>query len=316
MTKATKITDGAMLTAIFAVLILINKYTAGAFLDLIIYILPIPMTAFSVKYGHKNSLPVFLAMIATSAFLGNMTGIFYAISSALIGLVLGGCIYSKVDGTKTLFLIMLLSALMSVFNTVILASIFSYDFNGQLMQMQQMLTETLTASGMPIPESMLALNYMLRMLVISAALAGVIQGLLTYYIGLAILKKLRFSVEKPKSIFEYYPNKFTSYVALLGFCVYMLTGALNTDGDIYMTIVQTLGMCAVVYLMAFGFICLLLFVRVYTDNKLLAVIGAFLVAVIAVPFCVILGYLYIAGNLHTQLLEAYYHRKQLKNYKG
>ena len=49
--KTLKITTGAMIVAIFAILLLLNRQTAGFFEELFVYLLPIPMVAYSAKYG-------------------------------------------------------------------------------------------------------------------------------------------------------------------------------------------------------------------------------------------------------------------------
>ena len=46
--KTRKLTFGAMVAAIFGVLLLLNRQSGGLFSDLFLFILPIPMTAYSV----------------------------------------------------------------------------------------------------------------------------------------------------------------------------------------------------------------------------------------------------------------------------
>ena len=52
--KTLKITTGAMIVAIFAILLLLNRQTAGFFEELFVYLLPIPMVAYSAKSGGKS----------------------------------------------------------------------------------------------------------------------------------------------------------------------------------------------------------------------------------------------------------------------
>ena len=87
--RTQELTYGAMLVAVFGVLLLVNRQTAGLFEDVIFFVLPIPMTIFSLRYGWKDSIPVYVCMVALSFFLGTLYTIFYAITNALLGIVLG-----------------------------------------------------------------------------------------------------------------------------------------------------------------------------------------------------------------------------------
>ena len=76
-----RITTGAMILAIFAVLLLLNRQTGGVFEGFFIYILPVPMVIYSAKFDWKSGLMVFAGMCAFSLFFGTLTSIFYAVSS-------------------------------------------------------------------------------------------------------------------------------------------------------------------------------------------------------------------------------------------
>ena len=97
-----RITTGAMILAIFAMLLLLNRQTGGVFEGFFIYILPVPMVVYSAKFDWKSGLMVFAGMCAFSLFFGTVTSIFYAVSSALLGLIFGACLFKKVDMTITL----------------------------------------------------------------------------------------------------------------------------------------------------------------------------------------------------------------------
>ena len=54
--RTQELTYGAMLIAVFGVILVLNRQTAGLFEELIFFILPIPMTIFTIRYGRKDSL--------------------------------------------------------------------------------------------------------------------------------------------------------------------------------------------------------------------------------------------------------------------
>ena len=134
--KTQELTFGAMIVAIFGVLLLINRQTGGMFEGFFMFIFPIPMVAFSARYGWKDSLAVFVCTVLIAFFFGTFTGIFYAVSMSFIGMVYGSCIYSQRDMNRTLILIMILSAAAELLCTIALATVAGFDLNADIMAMQ------------------------------------------------------------------------------------------------------------------------------------------------------------------------------------
>ena len=64
-----------MLIAVFGVLILLNRQTGGLFEEAFVYIFPLPMTAYSAKYGLRSGVPVFIGMVMITLFCGSFTAI-------------------------------------------------------------------------------------------------------------------------------------------------------------------------------------------------------------------------------------------------
>jgi hypothetical protein len=145
--QALRLTTGAMFLAIFAILLLVNRQTGGFFEEFFIYLLPIPMVAYASIYNWKSALTVFAGMCAFSFFFGTFTSAFYAITAALVGLVLGTCLYYKVDLSVTMFVVMAMSAVFNVLSTVTLASLFGYDIDMELAEMQNMMNSVFEKAG-------------------------------------------------------------------------------------------------------------------------------------------------------------------------
>ena len=110
--KTQSITYGAMIIAIFGMLLLLNRQTGSFFEEVFLYIFPIPMVAYAAIYGWKRSLPVFVGMCLISFLCGTFTSIFYAISQAFIGLVFGTSLNHHRDMTRTLLMVMVLSVVL------------------------------------------------------------------------------------------------------------------------------------------------------------------------------------------------------------
>ena len=138
-----KLTFGAMLIAVFGVLILLNRQTGGLFEEAFVYIFPLPMTAYAAKYGLRSGVPVFIGMVMITLFCGSFTAIFYAITAALLGLAFGACLHHHVDTTRTMILVMILAAVFNLLSTIVLASLFGYDLNREIAEMQSMMSQAM-----------------------------------------------------------------------------------------------------------------------------------------------------------------------------
>ena len=288
-----------MIVAIFGVLLLINRQTGGFLEGVFMFIFPIPMVAFSAKYGWKDSLPVFFCTVLIAFLFGTFTAIFYAISMSFIGMVYGSCIKADRDMNRTLILVMVLSAAAELICSVALASLFGIDINQDIMAMQEGMNQMFEQAGISTASGILSYDYLRRMYVISMGFMGAMEGLVVYYLSLMILRKLRYPIKKPKPLTSYYPSKISGFIAFALVLVYIYTTAKPLSNGLAQDILQSAGMCGVIYLIFFGYIALLLMCNVYLHlpRAIGMILSLFLTMAISyIPM--IPGYAYISGGLH------------------
>ena len=272
-TKTQELTYGAMIVAIFGVLLLVNRQTGGFFEGFFMFVFPIPMVAFSARYGWKDSLPVFVCTVLIAFLFGTFTAIFYAISMSFIGMVYGSCIKAEKDMNRTLLLVLFLSAAAELICSVALASL----------------------SGIDIKR---------RIYIISMGVLGAAEGLIVYYLSLAILRKLRYPIRKPLPLTSYYPSKISGYVALALSGVYVTSMVRPFENEIAQNVLQSAGICGVIYLVFFGYIALLMVCRVYLRlPRVLGMILSLFLTLSITYIPILMGYFYISGNLH-EAIEA------------
>ena len=300
--KTLKITTGAMIIAIFGLFLLFNRQTGGLLEDVFMYLLPVPMVAYSCIYGWKASIPVFIGMSFFAVLFGSFVTIFYAISGALLGMVFGTCLYHKRDMTKTLLLVMGLSAVLNLISTVALASVFGYDVNEELMLMQSQMTAAMEKAGVSLPEGLITIDYLRRLFVVSMASLGLVQGFIIYELSLLILKRLRFPVESPKAVSEYCPPAWTGFLAFFLMFTAGIPAAAGM-GETVRNIWETAAICGYLYLVIFGLFGLNLLVKTYfRPNRILVVILDILSMLVLPQVLMILGLFYISGGLRERLL--------------
>ena len=284
-----KITTGAMIIAIFAMLLIVNRQTGLFFEEFFVYLLPLPMAVYTALYDWKYGLMVFVGMTAFSFIFGGFTTIFYAVSASLIGLVFGTMVCRKVDPTKMLIIIMVFSAISTILSSVALASLFGYDIDMSLTEMKTMLTTTFEATGNGALMEFYTMDFLKQLFVISMALMGLLEGFIVYRLGLLIMKRLHISVGRAVPLLEFYPPAITGILAMTAFFA-----------GIYGLSLWVIGF---IYLVFFGILCVILFVRKYiTRSRALIAVLTVLAYLLFAQYLVFLGFGYITFGLHARLL--------------
>ena len=300
--NVTRLTTGAMLVAIFGLLMLLNRQTGGMLEGGFQYLIPIPMVAYTALYGPKASLSAFAAMALLAVLLDNVSTLFFEMACVLTGFVLGLCLYKKLDTTKTLLTVMLMSAAVNLIDTFLISAVFGVSLKSQLADMQEMLRQMGEQAGIAFPEAMLDDGYLLRVLMISMAFAGALQGFIIYEVSLLLLRKLRFQVQKPRPVSTYHPPKWTGAIAGCAVAaMFAVTAiAVSPDGRVitqYETVYavfQTLGMVATMYLAAFGIIALARLLSAYgMKSRALRTLICFLSLMFMSQLAMVLGFMYI-----------------------
>ncbi len=314
-----KLTFGAMIVAIFGVLLLANRQTAGLLEEMFMYIFPIPMVAFSARYDWKNSLPVLFCMCFFSFLFGTFSTMFYAISGAVTGLVLGTRIYRKRDMTRTLVLVMLLSAVANLLSTYVLASVMGYDLAADLTEMETMMHSMMqtvidqgTQNGVNVDAytqvmQLLTPDYIRRIFLISMIIMGLVQGFLVYELSLLILRRLRYPVPRPTPISEFAPPAWSAIAAGALFFGYSYTLGRPLSNEVLQNLLQAGGMMGMMYLAAFGYIAAILFLRRHIRSKALGflrIVVPLLLFMTMPQVLMLAGFFYITGSLRRYLTEA------------
>ena len=233
-----KLTFGALLVAVFGVLLVLNRQTGGMLEETFIFLFPIPMVAFSAKYGLRDSLPVFVCTILISIFCGIFTSAFYAVAQSFIGMVYGSCIHAKRDTTRTMLLVMALSVVSNLLSSVVLASLFGINLQEDIKLMQDSMNEAIARFGANMPaEQQQALDMLmrpdtlLRMMIISMVFLGVVEGFIVCQLSLLILRRLRYPIQKPAPLTSFYPPRWSGFIS---FIFYIF-------GSAYLAMPQTTG---------------------------------------------------------------------------
>ena len=290
--------------AIVGAVLLINRQLGGLLQDLFLFLFPIPMVFYSAKYGWKDSWIVFAAMCLLGFILGGITTLFYVASESLIGLIYGGGIHAKKNTHTLVLMTMVAGAIVNVLSTVVFASVFGYDLAAETKEMEAMMNQVFEQTGTALPSTVNLTQYIGTIFVVTAILTGVLQGFVTHVLSRLLLKRLRFPIEPPTPVANYYPPKWSGYLGMLGFLAYYYSIFRPLGNEIAHAAFQGLGMCGFLYLLAYGYIAILVYFRVLRPKMRGAgMLVGFLLMFTMPVFLVILGFLYITTDVHRRLME-------------
>ena len=300
-----RITDGAMMCAIVGAVLLINRQLGGLFQDMFLFLFPIPMVFFSAKYGAKAAWVEFIAMCLLGFILGGPTTLFYVASESLIGLIYGGGIHDGKNTHRLVLITMIAGAIINVLSTVVFASFFGYDLAAETKELESIMSNVFSQAGTEIPATLNLGQYIATIFVVTAILTGVLQGFVTHVLSRLLLKRLRFPIAPPLPISQYYPPKWSGYLAFAGFCGYYYSIFRPLENELLHSALQGLGMCGFLYLLVYGYIAIIVFMRIrYPKQRALGMILGLLVMFAMPVFLVIFGFLYITTDVHKRLMEA------------
>ncbi|MBP3039994.1 YybS family protein [Bacillaceae bacterium Marseille-Q3522] len=120
MKDARKLTEGALLLAIYVILLLINLYIP--FLRSVLnFFLTVPFILFAARNEWKNTIVFFMGAFMLSFFVGSLIALPFTVSYGLTGLVMGIFIHnqkSREEGFLVSFLVFLLTIVLQYFIAV------------------------------------------------------------------------------------------------------------------------------------------------------------------------------------------------------
>ena len=306
-----KLTDGAMMTAIVGLLLVINRQFAGILEDMLLFLFPLPMVFFTAKYGWKDGLLPFAAIVLLTIVLGTPQTIFYVASESLIGLIYGNGIRSKYTSKKLAVITIFAAVIVNLVTGIVLASFFGYNIAEEIGALQDVMNQVYLSSGTSAPAGLDMPSFLFTVYVVSTIMLGVMQGFITHVVSRAMLMRMRFEVPAGSPAAIYNPPKWTGYLAFAGMMLYLVTISRNFGSPELMSALQGIGMVGVMYLVFYGYVRVILFARGGSRGKrlLFMILGIMLVlsASLAMAF---VGFLYITTGVFDKMTKGAAHGQE------
>ncbi len=119
--------EGAMMCALTALLLLINRVAGGMIETAFPWLLVFPLLVYCARYGVRAALICCVSILLLSLMLCTFTTLFYVFSASLCALVYGSGVRRGAANRSLLLRTGLISFLSNLLSMVVLASLFGYD---------------------------------------------------------------------------------------------------------------------------------------------------------------------------------------------
>lgn len=290
--------------AILGAVMLLDRQTAGAISGTVLYLFPLPMVFYASKYGWKDSLTVLAALFALLFMLGTPQSVFYVGFEAVIGTVYGAGIHAGTDNKRILIRTILMSVLLEITALFVFAAFFGYDITTEINEYKNIVSGLFQETGTELAGSVDLDGLLRNIFLISIVLTGVLEGLITHAVSRIMLKRMHMKMPPSTPLWNYYPPKWSGYLAIVGFAGFYLSLARPLSNELYQNLMQGAGIISMFYLAAFGFIGLLVIVpRVWPSLRILAAVIAIVLLFTGAPLLALFGFLYITTDLHERVLK-------------
>lgn len=298
-----KITDGAMMAAIIGVLLLINRQTAGLLEITFVWALPLPMVFYGTKYGWKDSWVLFVAIILLTIIIGTPQTLFYIVSEMLIGIIYGCGLHDKVSSRKLVIRTMILAVIADILSMLVFASFFGYDLQAEVSEYSNLVNTFLDQTGRTLTTTMDITSMIKIIIIVSTIFNGIFEGFITHVLSRLMLKRLGIYVEPMPPITDYYPPKWSGYLGILGVVAFYYSSYHQFENEMIQYVLQGFGLALTFYLVIFGMITIMIFLKLRYQMKGMSVLVAFLLSLFLSMGVAVVGYLYITTDLHQRLLQ-------------
>ena len=209
-----KITEGALMIAIIALLLLLNRQFGNILEGTVYWILSFPIMIYAARYGLRDSLVVFVSSLLISLMLAAPTTIFYLFVSLVVGITYGSLVRKKVDNKIVLGVTIIIEIISLIITTVLLAGMFGYDITSEI----EIMSNTLNQFDSYADTKQLAV----MMVVIIYVGSSIMEALVIHLFGHIILKRLKIDVLELKSIYEITYPKYMAVIIVIAFGLYYL----------------------------------------------------------------------------------------------
>ena len=285
--KIRKITDGAIITALYAVMFLASKFIGGLLEGYLYFIIPIPLIVYGYKYDLVGSITTSIATLAVS-FLTipqPISVLFYVLPGLIGGIVMPLVMKSKRGILLEIGISSLVSLVVNLLASVLFGYLFNYDIIEDTFLFVDEIVVMMEEFGINYFSITLLKSLMVSFLPSVFVITALVEGLVVYLLSHLLLIRLKLESKfELKSFFA-----IENCPPIIGI-IYIFTTILmfisilnisNSDNNMFIvySIVLNLGVIFSLLMLIQG----ILYVAKY--SKLKNARWVYIIAIISVIFC-------------------------------
>ena len=285
--KVRKLTEGAMMCALFGMVLLLNRQLAEMLEVFFVVVLPLPLAVYTAKYGLKSGLVCAVSISFLSLMISSVTSIIYSIMSVVIGVVYGALVHRKASNGVLVSVTMVLTVFLEVLCMIVLAGMFGYSLSEDALLMMEAFEQAgIDLNGM-------GFNFFKMIAVMSIILSGVMEGFLVHMLANLLLKRLKIEIRPISPVSMWSVPKWVGYVSALLYIANQVVQHMEVSETVQLSVMAA-GLVGTLVLVLFGYIaCLILGMVKYKKNFALVLILLFM---FIWPVYVVMGFFYITND--------------------
>lgn len=296
-----RLTEGAMMCGLIGVLLVINRQFANAFDAYMMWIVPLPIIVYTVRYGIKNGFVVTFCASVIAFMLALPQTVFYVLASCLLGAIYGHGVRKEKSNAWLLTTSIIASTIIMIVTTILFASIFGYDLQMELEMIMQMVDSVnLNVTG----------NLVRTLLYASLFLTCLLEGFLVHMLAYIVLTKLKIKVKGFVPLLNYYAPKWFAYTGILSLVGNWIVPHFTQNTQILEILLCVSGIYLVIAAL-FGYLLVMLAIRI--SKKKYSVFFFVLLLVLffkeVIMLLCVLGILDMLTDIRKDLLRRLVHEK-------
>ena len=214
-TKTQEIVYGAMMLAIYAVVMLLDRYSGGMLYLFFYYFLPLPFIIYGLKFDTK----MFGALLFGTLVLGLIFGLpetaFFGFTAVIVAYVIVSSIQKNWTGTSTMLLIMLVTVGSQILSVTLFAALFGYNLASEVQAVIDTVSEISTM--MPANTNILSAQQIKVIFAFSTILMGCLEAFLFTTLSDLVLIRLKMARVQKFSIIQLHFPKIVGILFVIFF---------------------------------------------------------------------------------------------------
>lgn len=309
MNKTKKLTQGAMLMAIFGALVLIDRITAYWFTEFVVLVAPIVIVMYSAMYTKKDGVLLSVGIAILSFILGNFNTVYliYIPVGIITGLAYSFTLTKTKNKTSLLLVAVGTYVISEIIVSYIVYPLIGIPISQQLSELSLMFEQISNGGGVNYIETFetVGLDFktlLALLLAISIVIVGIMEGIIIHILTIFMLRRFKIMNIENTSLWNIKSNPVLAYTCFGSLFLLFLNRFITNDIFKYASLIVS--MLGTIVLLFYGYVYLVIYGRLVLKRNigtLVILLSLFMPALLL--GLAIIGFLYAAGPLRKQLEE-------------